>query len=189
MLFYIGSGILVVSGIYCWLGIKRTYDKGESLPVQVSIAIWLFDTVHGLLVILASLFSLWRLPFKQTAALITGLVMLGVGLAIMVAGMMEFRSLRKISGRDTSKIITTGMYRWSRNPQYTGWFIWLLAISLMGRSCLAFLFTIVFIIGIHLYNVRLEEPYLERVFGEDYRRYKASVPRYIGIPWMKKLSK
>jgi len=187
MLFYLWSGILVVLGIFCWVGIKNAYDKGAVLPIYISIMIWLLDTVHALLVILASLFSIWRLPFKQTAALITGLVMLGVGLAIMVAGMMEFRSLRKISGRDTSKIITTGIYRWSRNPQYTGWFIWLLAISLMWRSCLAFLFTIVFIIGIHLYNVRLEEPYLERVFGEDYRRYKGSAPRYVGIPERKEI--
>ncbi|MHC4070354.1 MAG: methyltransferase family protein, partial [Planctomycetota bacterium] len=83
---------------------------------------------------------------------------------------------------DKSYVVKTGVYRWSRNPQYAGWFIWLLGVSVMGRSGLSFLFTIVFIIGIHFYNIKLEEPYLEQIFGEDYRMYKLSTPRYIGIP-------
>lgn len=76
----------------------------------------------------------------------------------MLAGMLEFRSLRKMSGLETSKLITTGIYRYSRNPQYTGWFLALLGISIMGRSGLALLLTIILIVGIHLYNVKLEEP-------------------------------
>ncbi|MHA1424009.1 MAG: hypothetical protein ACTSW8_08075 [Candidatus Thorarchaeota archaeon] len=32
------------------------------------------------------------------------------------------------------------------------------------------------------YTVRMEEPYLERVFVEEYVLYKASTPSYIGIP-------
>lgn len=40
----------------------------------------------------------------------------------------------------------------------------------------------VFTIVIHLYTTRMEEPYLERLYGEEYRRYKLNSPRYIGIP-------
>jgi len=81
-----------------------------------------------------------------------------IGLIIMLAGMLEFRSLRKMSGLETSKLITTGIYRYSRSPQYTSWFLALLGISIMGRSGLALLLTIILIVGIHLYNVKLEEP-------------------------------
>ena len=36
-----------------------------------------------------------------------------------------------------------------------------------------------------IYLIRVEEPALERRFGEDYRRYKANVPRWIPrvAPW------
>ena len=182
MLFYVGSVILIVLGLFCWVGIKKPYEKGMSLPTYVSIAIWLLDAIHGLLVILASLTSVWQLPFNKMVSLIVSFIMFGGGLVIMLAGMMQFRSLREISGLDKSYVVKTGVYRWSRNPQYAGWFIWLLGVSFMGRSGLAFLFTIVFIIGIHLYNIGLEEPYLEQIFGEEYRLYKLSTPRYIGIP-------
>lgn len=182
MLFYVGTVILIVIGIFCWLEIKQFYEKGTSLPTYVSVAIWILDAIHGLIVILASLTSIWRLPFNKMVSLILGFIMLGCGFVLMLKGMMEFRSLRKISGLDKSFLVKTGVYRWSRNPQYFGWFMWLLGVSLMGRSGLAFLFTIVFIIGIHLYNIGLEEPYLERIFGDEYRLYKLSTPRYIGIP-------
>jgi protein-S-isoprenylcysteine O-methyltransferase Ste14 len=35
---------------------------------------------------------------------------------------------------------------------------------------------------IYLYTVRLAEPYLERLYGKEYRTYKARTPRWIGIP-------
>ena len=182
MLFFVGTFILIVIGIFCWLKIKRFYEKGIGLPTYVSVSIWILDAVHGLIVILASLTSVWRLPFNRMVSLILGFIMLGCGLILMLKGMMEFRSLSQISGSDQSHLVKTGVYRWSRNPQYVGWFIWLLGVSLMGRSGLAFLFTIVFIAGIHLYNIELEEPYLERIFGEEYRLYKSSTPRYLGMP-------
>ena len=161
-------------------GNKKAYDKGEKTwPRLVSIAIWPMGIVHFLLVAGASLYSVWLLPFNKMIALISGLVVLGI--VIMLAGMIEFRSLRRMSGLDTSRLVTTGIYQWSRNPQYLGWFIWLLGISLMGRSGLAFLFTIVFIIVMHLYTIWMEEPYIERVFGEEYSLYKSRTPRYIGM--------
>ena len=58
----------------------------------------------------------------------------------------------------------------------------LLGISFMGRSGLAFAFTVVFAIVIHLYTTRLAEPYLERLYGEEYRRYKSRTARYFGLP-------
>jgi len=103
MLFYIGSGILVVLGIYCLLEIKKAYDNGEILSFYVSIAIWVLDIVHLLLVILASFYNIWLLPFNRMVALIGGWVIFGVGFIVMIAGMVEFRSLRRISVLDTSK--------------------------------------------------------------------------------------
>jgi len=183
MLFYIGLGIgIVLAAVYCWVAIKKAYDKGETLPRYVAIAIWTMDTSHFLLVTWASLYSVWILPFNKTIASIAGLVATVIGLVVMLAGIIEFRSLRKMSGMDVSRFITTGTYRYSRNPQYFGWFAMLFGISLMGRSGLAFLLTIVFVIGIHLYTIWLEEPFLERIFGDEYRLYKSRTPRYAGIP-------
>ncbi|NJE00155.1 isoprenylcysteine carboxylmethyltransferase family protein [Thermococcus sp. LS1] len=182
MLYALGVLLFLLLSLYSWFGIKRTYEKGEILPLHVSAAIWIGDTLHSILVLWASLRGFWLMPINATAALIGGSVLAVVGLVIMLLGMLEFRSFKRMSGLDSSKLITTGIYRYSRNPQYIGWFLALIGISIMGRSGLALLLTIALIIGIHLYNVKLEEPYLERIFGEEYRRYKESTPRYFGMP-------
>lgn len=182
MVFFTGSAVLAGLSAYCWLGIKRAYDKGVTLPFRVSIAIWILDTLHLVLVSLASLYGIWQLQFNSTVALAIGLVLIGIGLTTLLTGMITFRSLRRVSGMDSSELVARGIYRWSRNPQYIGWFICLFGISLIGRSGLAFLLSVVLIIGIHLYNVKLEEPYLERVFGDQYRLYKSKTARYVGIP-------
>ncbi|MCP2520558.1 phosphatidylethanolamine N-methyltransferase family protein [SCandidatus Aminicenantes bacterium Aminicenantia_JdfR_composite] len=114
--------------------------------------------------------------------MIAGIGAIGIGLTITLAGMIEFRSLKRINGLDSSTLITTGIYKWSRNPQYMGWSLTLLGISIMGKSGLALLLTTVLIISVHLYNIKLEEPHLERIFGKEYYHYKLNTPRYIGIP-------
>ncbi len=108
--------------------------------------------------------------------------MFAIGAVILPMGMIEFRSLSRSCGQDISKLITTGIYRWSRNPQFIGWFLILLGISLAGRSGFAFVLTGVFVIVIYLYTVLLAEPYLESLYGEEYRSFKLRTARWIGIP-------
>jgi len=189
MLFYlipVGSGILVILGLYLFLKTKRTYDTGKALPIGISLGWWVQDIVHCLLVILSSLYTVWPIPINEMAALTGGSVMLGVGVVLMMAGMIEFRSIGRISGLDTSELVTTGVYQGSRNPQYLGWFLVLSGISLIGSSGLALLYTVIAIILLHFYTTQMEEPYLECMFGEKYLIYKSRTPRYIGIPTKKK---
>lgn len=185
MLFYVflvGSGILVVLGLNVLLETKKAYDKGNALSKGLSVGWWVLDTVYCLLVIVSSLYTVWPLPINEMAALAGGSVMVGVGVVVMLVGMIEFRSIRSISGLDTSELVTTGIYQWSRNPQYFGWFLVLLGISLFRGSGLALLYTMIAIMLFHLYVTRMEEPYLEHIFGEKYVLYKERTPRYIGIP-------
>ena len=181
MIFWIGSLVLVSLGVYIWLRIRKAYSKEETLPPRVAILIWFFHIIHHSLVILSALYGVWALPVNKVAALAVGSVLFAVGITTVSLGLIEFRSFHRAAGLDSSKLITTGIYQYSRNPQHLGLFLWLLGISLMGRSGLAFSFTLAFIIYMHLYTIRLEEPYLERVFGEEYYPYKSRVGRYITI--------
>lgn len=122
MLFYVGLGILLVLGIYVLLKTKRTYDGGKAFSKELSVGWLILDAVYSLLVILSSLYTVWPIPINEIIALVGGSIMLGVGGIIMVAGMIEFRSLGRISGLETSTLMTTGIYGWSRNPQFFGFF-------------------------------------------------------------------
>ncbi len=58
----------------------------------------------------------------------------------------------------------------------------LLGISLAGRSGFAFALTGVFVIVIYLYTILLAEPYLESLYGDEYRSFKLGTQRWIGLP-------
>jgi len=168
--------------IYILSKTKKVYEKGETLSAGLSLGWWITDSSWSALVALSSYYNLLPLQIDETFALAAGLSLFIAGCILTAADVIEFRSLRKISAMEVSKLITTGIYRWSRNPQFLGFYLTLLGLSLLGRSGYALLLAIIAIIYCHDYIVKVEEPYLERIFKEEYRTYKSRTPRYFGIP-------
>jgi protein-S-isoprenylcysteine O-methyltransferase Ste14 len=82
-------------------------------------------------------------------------------------------------------LVVRGPYCYVRNPMISGVMILLVAEALVLRSWPIFLWAALFCVVNTIYFMWSEEPGLERRFGEDYRRYKASVPRWIPRvrPW------
>jgi protein-S-isoprenylcysteine O-methyltransferase Ste14 len=79
----------------------------------------------------------------------------------------------------TRKLVTVGLYRFSRNPMYMG-----VITILSGEVILSGLMTLgAYAISIfaifHLYIVFAEEPRLARDFGEPYKRYHYQVRRWV----------
>ncbi len=100
------------------------------------------------------------------------------GLALCLAGMVNFKSVPRVFGRDTDRLVVRGIYRWSRNPQYLGWWLFVLGFSLMDWSlwCLAALLVVA--VSLHLL-VLIEEEHLLRTFGGGYSAYCQKVRRYL----------
>ena len=186
MWLYIGLGVSIglwiALGRYVFPEIKTTYEAKGTFSDKLLYSWYAMWAFHHIPVVLASWFAVWLIPVDRTLAQIGGLVLFVVGLVLLPLGMIEFRSLRRSPGQDISKLTTTGIYRWSRNPQFVGWSLMLLGVSIAGRSAFALALTFVFMVVLHLYTVRLAEPYLENVYGDEYRRYLSNAPRYIGIP-------
>jgi protein-S-isoprenylcysteine O-methyltransferase Ste14 len=77
------------------------------------------------------------------------------------------------------KLVTKGLYQFSRNPMYLGMFSVLLGEFLYLGSLLLFLYLILIIIIFHLDIVRREEPELKGRFGKEYEEYSQKVPRWL----------
>ncbi|MFV1958214.1 MAG: isoprenylcysteine carboxylmethyltransferase family protein [Planctomycetota bacterium] len=178
----ISVGSWVLLGLYVFSEVGRTY-AGDGIFTTRLLALWfVMWGFYHLAVILSSLSGSWPLPLTRPVALAAGGVLIAIGLVVLAAGMIEFRSLRRSCGQDISRLITSGIYRWSRNPQFIGCLLYLLGISLAGRSGLAFLLTGAATLVIRLYTTRLAEPYLGRIYGEEYRLYKSRTGRWVSIP-------
>ncbi|MEX0645391.1 MAG: isoprenylcysteine carboxylmethyltransferase family protein [Parvularculaceae bacterium] len=75
-------------------------------------------------------------------------------------------------------LVTTGVFSHLRNPMYVSFYVLSLGLAIAFASEALILTTVVLAIAIHYGVVRREEAFLERKFGEEYRQYKARIPRY-----------
>ena len=85
----------------------------------------------------------------------------------------------------TRRLVAVGPYRHVRNPMISGVVLMLSGEALFFGSRSVALWATTFLLVNHIYFVLREEPGLEERFGEDYRTYKAHVPRWIPRvrPW------
>lgn len=85
------------------------------------------------------------------------------------------------------ELVLQGMYKYVRNPMYIGVLSLLIGEAIFFASLLIALYTVLVFICFHLFVVACEEPTLRAKFGDSYRRYCDSVPRW--IPRRKKTRK
>lgn len=78
-----------------------------------------------------------------------------------------------------STLVTSGVYRVSRNPMYLAVALGLLALSLWLAFPWSLLGVLGFVLYLNRFQIAPEERALEARFGEDYRRYRAAVRRWL----------
>ena len=83
------------------------------------------------------------------------------------------------TNRPTTTIVDRGPYRLTRNPIYLGMVLGLIGFAIALNSLWLLLTLVPFALVIRYGVVAREEAYLERKFGDDYRRYRARVRRWL----------
>ena len=93
-----------------------------------------------------------------------------------------------VSGRGTlapwsppRHLVTSGPYRWSRNPMYIGVVTILLGWCVLWDSRTLRNYTLVVAGLFYLRVLVVEEPWAARSFGAEWNAYRAKVPRWIGM--------
>ncbi|MFQ5959637.1 MAG: methyltransferase family protein [Alphaproteobacteria bacterium] len=116
------------------------------------------------------------------------LVLVAVGLWLMARTIAMFASVGKgtlAPWQPTQRLVVTGVYRHVRNPMISGVFAALLGETLLAQSLPLAAWAALFAAANLVYIPLFEEPGLARRFGDDYRAYKANVPRWLPrlTPW------
>jgi protein-S-isoprenylcysteine O-methyltransferase Ste14 len=138
-------------------------------------------------VIVLGLILDWLLPAYVLTLLLSSGVRVVLGTALMVAGFaliipanLAFRSAdtNVEPWKPSVTLVVDGIFGWLRNPMYVGGTLALVGLAILLASDWMLVMTVVFDVAIHFGVVRREERYLEAKFGDTYRDYVRSVPRY-----------
>lgn len=84
-----------------------------------------------------------------------------------------------IPDQDKTALVTTGIYRYSRNPAFLGFDCMYIGVLLLYGNWLTLFFSVFAMVMLHL-QILQEERYLTATFGDAYTEYKAHVFRYLG---------
>ena len=107
------------------------------------------------------------------------LVALGVAIAVWGRVLMARAGTNVNPFQPTTAIVTTGPFRFSRNPLYVGLTLTYLGGALLTNSLWVLALLAPVLLIMHFGVVRREERYLEMKFGDAYRAYRARVRRYV----------
>jgi protein-S-isoprenylcysteine O-methyltransferase Ste14 len=117
----------------------------------------------------------WRIPIA--------LLLAGAGLLLALAGVAAFRQARTTVNPTTpgaaSAVVTTGVYRWTRNPMYLGFLLALIGWGLLLANPWSLLGWPAFVAYMNRFQIQPEEAMLTAKFGAAYVGYMRQVRRWL----------
>ena len=121
------------------------------------------------------------LPSRSVWEIVLGSILVIVAVAVIASARRTFiaRGTHVNPYRPTTAVVTTGIYRFTRNPIYISFLLVLLAFGFLTNSLWFVLTTPLLFLLLHFGVVRREETYLLGKFGEPYRQYCGRVRRWI----------
>jgi len=113
--------------------------------------------------------------------MVAGTLVTGAGAALFWTGYWTF--VRQRTGillqQPATRIVTTGPYRWSRNPQYVAVVAIYLGASVLANTIWPLVLLPLAIAALHRLVIQREEAYMHRTFREEYRAYCRRVHRWL----------
>jgi protein-S-isoprenylcysteine O-methyltransferase Ste14 len=105
----------------------------------------------------------------------------GAWLGLDGAATLKFRraSTSMLPMNPTTALVTSGPYRLTRNPMYLGMAFLYVGFAFAFGVIWALAFLPAVLVIVDRFVIAREEPYLERMFGQAYRDYKARVRRWL----------
>lgn len=141
-------------------------------PVYLLLSLLLMGVLHRFL----PLMQIVSAPLSYTGILV---MIAGVALLVSCHTLFTRAETPIVPFQTSTRLLTHGIYRYSRNPIYLAMLTVLLGLAITLGSLTPFLVLPVFFFIIQEAYVKHEEPFLENIFGEEYRKYKSQVRRWL----------
>lgn len=149
--------------------------RGKKDRVLLAKEIWLKFITFSIIAV--QLFSLY---YHGAGWPIAGLSIAGLGVAVFIASLLSMKNSWRvgISAQEKTKLITAGVYRFSRNPAFVGFDLMYIGLWLAFPSGWHLIIAALAIISLH-FQILEEERHLSNSMREEYQKYKNRTRRYI----------
>ncbi|MEX0662962.1 MAG: isoprenylcysteine carboxylmethyltransferase family protein [Balneolaceae bacterium] len=105
------------------------------------------------------------------------------GVIFCVAGILSFKRAKTtvdpLHPESASSLVTSGIYKISRNPIYVGFALLLFAWAVYLASPGSLIGVLLFVIYMDRFQIVPEERVLMKLFGDNYEQYQANVRRWL----------
>ena len=106
-----------------------------------------------------------------------------IGMLILINPIFKFikskTTIDPIKFKKVNKLITSGIYKYSRNPMYLGLLMIVISTSIFCLNILSFTTPILFYFWINRFQIKREEIFLKEKFGKEYLFYMTKTRRWI----------
>jgi protein-S-isoprenylcysteine O-methyltransferase Ste14 len=111
----------------------------------------------------------------------SGFVLIAIGAILNIWADSQLKSHKTTVRPDErpTRLITSGAFGISRNPQYLGFTAILLGVVILHGTLSMFIFPVAFVILMEVLFIPMEDKNLERAFSNRYAEYKRKVRRWI----------
>jgi protein-S-isoprenylcysteine O-methyltransferase Ste14 len=142
-----------------------------ALVIAAAILMWLGSAYVSVLS--------FQFSFRSTVAWVFGLL----GLITCTLGVVQFRQAKTMVNptkpESSSSLVTSGIYRHTRNPMYLGFLLILISWAPAMANLVAFVVLPGFLIYMNRFQIKPEERALTLIFGADFKVYCVEAPRWI----------
>ncbi len=149
-------------------------EKFSKIPPPLVVLILVISTFFS-----SKKIDLIQIPFQSFISIF----ILSIGILILLNPVLKFKksktTINPIKFKKVNKLVTSGIYKYSRNPMYLGLLMIVVSSSIFYLNIYSILTPLFFYLWINRFQIKREEVFLTEKFGEDYLSYKKKTRRWI----------
>lgn len=160
-------------------GVKTDQIGKGSKPRKVLVIEMLMKIATYSIVVVEAVSIIFNFRMWKSSYAWIGIDVAALGVLIFIVAMITMRDSWRagIPEKDKTELVTTGIYRISRNPAFLGFDLMYIGLLITFFNYLHLIFVLYAIVMFHL-QILQEEKFLTSTFGEKYTEYKKHTGRY-----------
>lgn len=106
-----------------------------------------------------------------------------IGVAIVVSAVLSFKraqtTVNPLAPESSSQLVTSGIFKLSRNPMYLGMVFVAIAWGIYLASIVSFIMVAIFVLYITRFQIKPEERAMQSLFGNEFENYAKATRRWL----------